>query len=47
MPEKTAHTECWNNVYGDIRKAVRPRGFERQQGSVYCGDHTVNAVPGP
>lgn len=34
----------WNNAYADIRKALEPHGFERQQGSVYFGDDTVDAV---
>lgn len=36
--------QSWNNAYSDIRKALEPHGFERQQGSVYFGDDTVDAV---
>lgn len=38
------HAPSWNNAYSDIRKALEPHGFERQQGSVYFGDDTVDAV---
>ncbi|CAK0778931.1 hypothetical protein WCLP8_850008 [uncultured Gammaproteobacteria bacterium] len=34
----------WNNAYSDIRKALEPHGFIRQQGSVYFGDDQVDAV---
>lgn len=34
----------WNNAYGDIRKVIEPLGFSWQQGSVYFGNETVNAV---
>ncbi|QYK49051.1 MAG: virulence protein [Phycisphaeraceae bacterium] len=34
----------YNNAYGDIRKVLERHGFTRQQGSVYFGDETVNAV---
>lgn len=34
----------YNNAYGDIRKILRKHGFTWQQGSVYFGDESVNAV---
>ncbi|MBF4218364.1 virulence factor [Vibrio anguillarum] len=34
----------YNNAYGDIKKFLASRGFTRQQGSVYFGDETVDAV---
>lgn len=34
----------YNNAYGDIKKFLATRGFNRQQGSVYFGDSTVDAV---
>ena len=34
----------WRNAYADIRNALRSHGFDWQQGSVYFGDDTVNAV---
>ena len=32
------------NAYGDIRKFMESNGFDWQQGSVYFGDETINAV---
>ena len=34
----------WNNAYADIRNVLERYGFSRQQGSVYFGDDTVDAV---
>ncbi len=34
----------YNNAYADIRKVLHRHGFTWQQGSVYFGDETVNAV---
>jgi virulence-associated protein VapD len=34
----------WNNAYKDIETVLTGHGFSRQQGSVYFGDATVNAV---
>jgi virulence-associated protein VapD len=34
----------WQNAYSDIRRILARYGFERQQGSVYFGDDTVDAV---
>ena len=38
-PETTYH-----GAYADISKVLRKYGFTRQQGSVYFGDETVDAV---
>ena len=34
----------WNNAYAEIQRVLSRHGFTRQQGSVYFGDATVNAV---
>lgn len=34
----------WNNAYAEIQRVLSRHGFTRQQGSVYFGDSTVNAV---
>ena len=34
----------YNNAYGEIRKVLQKKGFARQQGSVYFGGETINAV---
>lgn len=34
----------YQNAYGDIKKFLANHGFSNQQGSVYFGDETVNAV---
>lgn len=34
----------YNNAYGDIRRFLGEKGFSRQQGSVYFGDTSVDAV---
>jgi len=36
--------ESWNSAYGDIRRVLEQMGFSWQQGSVYFGSETVNAV---
>lgn len=42
---KTYHVPSYQNAYGDIKKALEPHGFTRQQGSVYFGDaDKVDAV---
>lgn len=41
---ETYHNEHWRNAYADIRRVLEPHGFARQQGSVYFGDETVDAV---
>ncbi len=34
----------YNNAYGDIKRFLETQGFERQQGSVYFGNESTNAV---
>ena len=34
----------WTNGYAEIARVLARHGFSRQQGSVYFGDATVNAV---
>jgi virulence-associated protein VapD len=34
----------WQNAYADIGRFLRLRGFDRQQGSVYFGDDSVDVV---
>lgn len=34
----------YNNAYADIRKVLKKHGFVWQQGSVYFGGESVNAV---
>jgi virulence-associated protein VapD len=42
---KTYHNPIYTNAYTDIKKALEPHGFVRQQGSVYFGDAAkVDAV---
>jgi virulence-associated protein VapD len=38
------HTPSWQNAYNDIGRVLHRHGFGRQQGSVYFGDDTVDAV---
>ena len=38
------HAASWQNAYSDIGKVLNRHGFTRQQGSVYFGDDTVDAV---
>jgi virulence-associated protein VapD len=38
------HNASWQNAYNDIGKTLRGYGFTRQQGSVYFGDDSVDAV---
>lgn len=33
-----------SKIYGDIRKFMEQHGFRWQQGSVYFGDDSINAV---
>ncbi|MEI6986452.1 MAG: hypothetical protein WCK65_10000 [Rhodospirillaceae bacterium] len=42
--EEQYHNDSWKNAYADIRNALKPYGFTGQQGSVYFGDETVDAV---
>lgn len=34
----------YNNAYGEIRRVLQAHGFSPQQGSVYFGNETINAV---
>ena len=34
----------YNNAYAEIRNVLKRHGFAWQQGSVYFGDETINAV---
>ncbi|EAA4627458.1 TPA: virulence factor [Escherichia coli] len=34
----------YNNAYAEIRRFLEAKGFNRQQGSVYFGDNSVDAV---
>ena len=38
------HNPSYNNAYNDIKNHLAEFGFTRQQGSVYFGDSTVDAV---
>jgi len=36
--------QTYNNAYGDVKRFLLSNGFAWQQGSVYFGDETVDAV---
>jgi virulence-associated protein VapD len=42
--EASYGSASWRNACADIRNALRNHGFDWQQGSVYFGNETVNAV---
>jgi virulence-associated protein VapD len=42
--KESYHNDSYQNAYGDIRKVLAEHGFEWQQGSVYFGTSTVDAV---
>ena len=42
--ENTYGSVSYKNAYADIRKVLEQHGFDWQQGSVYFGNKTVNAV---
>lgn len=42
--KKSYHNASWQNVYNDIAKFLRDRGFDRQQGSVYFSGDDVDVV---
>ena len=42
--EIECHNTSSTNAYGDIRKFMEQNGFIWQQGSVYFGNDTMNAV---
>src|SRR5450631_1327573 len=37
-------SSSWQNAYSDVGRFLRQHGFDRQQGSVYFGDETVDVV---
>ena len=41
---RKAYGDPYNNAYGEIRNVLKRHGFIWQQGSVYFGDETINAV---
>ena len=41
---KLNYGDPYNNAYGEIRKVLQKQGFTWQQGSVYFGGDTINAV---
>jgi virulence-associated protein VapD len=42
--EASYDTASWQNAYADVGRFLRQHGFDRQQGSVYFGDETVDVV---
>ena len=42
--KRSDHNASWQNAYNDIAKFLRAQGFDRQQGSVYFGDETIDSV---
>lgn len=42
--EQIDPNDSWRNAYQDVRKELATRGFDRQQGSTYFGNDTVDAV---
>ena len=42
--QKSYPGASWTNAYTEIKKVLDRHGFSRQQGSVYFGGPTVNAV---
>lgn len=42
--KKSYHNQSWQNAYNDIAKFLRGQGFDRQQGSVYFGNETIDSV---
>ncbi len=42
--QSSYHNPSWQNAYADIGRTLAQHGFSRQQGSVYFGDETVDAV---
>ena len=41
---KLNYGDPYNNAYGEIRKVLQKQGFTWQQGSVYFGGDSINAV---
>lgn len=44
MLEQSYPGQSWQSAYKDIERFLRQRGFDRQQGSVYFGNDTVDVV---
>ena len=42
--EQNYPNSSWQTAYADIGRLFVERGFDRQQGSVCFGDHTVDVV---
>ena len=42
--DENYHGNNYQNAYGDIRKFMESNNFKWQQGSVYFGNSTINAV---
>ena len=41
---KNHFADSYDNAYAEIRKVLQKQGFTWQQGSVYFGGETINAV---
>ncbi len=41
---KLNYGDPYNNAYGEIRKVLQKKGFTWQQGSIYFGGESINAV---
>ena len=41
---RSVYGDPYNNAYAEIRKVLEKHGFTRQQGSVYFGNQSINAV---
>ena len=42
--EASYESASWQNAYADVGRFLRQHGFDRQQGSVYFGDESVDVV---
>lgn len=42
--EQAYHVSSYQNAYGEIRRFMEANHFRWQQGSVYFGDETIDAV---
>jgi len=42
--EECYPSSSWQNAYKDIERFLRELGFDRQQGSVYFGNDTIDVV---
>jgi len=41
---RQSYGDPYNNAYGEIKQVLSSHGFKWQQGSVYFGDESINAV---